>query len=518
MTLKAETDVLIIGTGFSGLGMGIRLRQAGLHDFIILEQADDVGGTWRDNHYPGVACDVPSHLYSFSFEPNPNWSRLFAEQQEILAYLRHCADKYGVRSHIRFRTSVNKAIFDEQRGRWQVSTSDGQLCSARVLVSACGGLRQPVFPDIPGIERFSGKTFHTARWDHDYPLEGKTVAVVGTGASAIQLVPSIVSRVKQLELFQRTPPWILAKPDTRIGSKQKQRFAKFPWLQRLIRWLIYALLESRALGFSGLLPRMQKRTEQNARQYLQEQVRDPALRARLTPDYRIGCKRILIANDYYAALQRGNARLVTDGIREIREHAIVTTDGREHPVDAIVFATGFEAAEHVASFEIKGRNGLDLNASWRDGAEAYLGATVAGFPNLFLITGPNTGLGHNSMVFMIESQIRYVMDALRAMRERNLRWVEVKRRVQAAYNKRLHERLARSVWATGGCVSWYRTRTGKNTTLWPGFTFEFRWRTRRFDVESYLQTHEQSSAERARANTESERPGHLPVREDRPQL
>jgi len=515
MTMTAETDVLIIGSGFAGLGMGIRMRQAGLEDFVILEQADGVGGTWRDNHYPGVACDVPSHLYSFSFEPNPNWSRLFAEQQEILRYLNHCADKYGVRSHIRFRSAVSSAVFDEQQGRWQVTTEGGRVYHARAVVSACGGLSRPSYPDIPGIERFRGKTFHTARWDHDYVLDGKSVAVIGTGASAIQVVPSIVGRVKRLELFQRTPAWVLPKPDTRIGSQQKRRFARYPWLQLLIRRCIYLLLESRAVGFTGLLPSMQKRSEKRAREYLAAQVHDPALRARLTPNYRIGCKRLLIANDYYAALQRDNATVVTEGIREIRERGIVTCDGQEHALDAIVFATGFQAAEYMAPFAVTGRDGRDLDAVWRDGAEAYLGSTVAGFPNFFLITGPNTGLGHNSMVFMIESQIRYVMEALRTMRERGLCWVEVKRRVQAAYNKRMHERLSRTVWATGGCVSWYRTKTGKNTTLWPGFTFEFRWRTRRFDVESYLQTGERSVSERARALAASVRPAPSAPAEDR---
>jgi cation diffusion facilitator CzcD-associated flavoprotein CzcO len=413
---------------------------------------------------------------------------------------------------------VAKAIFDEQRGRWQVTTTDGRVYHARTLISASGGLSRPSYPDIPGIERFAGKTFHTARWDHEYALDDKAVAVIGTGASAIQVVPSIISRVKQLKLFQRTPPWVLPKPDMRIGARQQQRFAKYPWFQRLIRHLIYWLLESRALGFTGVLPGMQKRFEKRARQHLAEQISDPELRARLTPNYRIGCKRVLIANDYYAALQRDNAEVVSEGIREIREHAVVTTDGQEHAVDAIVFATGFQAAEHISPFEVIGRNGQDLNQQWREGAEAYLGTAVAGFPNFFLVTGPNTGLGHNSMVFMIESQIQYVMDSLRTMRERGLRWVEVKRRVQAAYNKHLHERLGGTVWATGGCVSWYRTKTGKNTTLWPGFTFEFRWRTRRFDAESYLQSHERSQAERAREAAESEHPGRAAVREDRPQV
>jgi cation diffusion facilitator CzcD-associated flavoprotein CzcO len=483
--MKTETDVLIIGTGFSGLGMGIRLREAGLENFIILEQGAGVGGTWRDNHYPGVACDVPSHLYSFSFEPNPRWSRLFAEQREILAYLNHCADKYGVRSHIHFGSEVTKAAFDPRRGNWEVTTSAGRSYRARVLVSGSGGLSRPSLPDIRGAESFQGKTFHTARWDHDYPLADKRVAVIGTGASAIQVVPQIAPRVQHLSLFQRTPPWVLPKPDLRIGPKQQQRMADHPWLQRALRRTIYWLMESRALGFTNMMPGMQQRTEVMAREQLAKQVTDPVLRAKLTPDYRVGCKRMLISNDYYPALQLPNVEVVTDGISEIRAHSIVTNDGREHPVDAIVFATGFQAAESVAPFEVRGRDGRDLNEVWREGAEAYLGTTIAGFPNFFMLTGPNTGLGHNSMVFMIESQIQYVMDALRQMRESKLDTVEVKRTAQDNFNRRLSERLAKTVWATGGCVSWYRTRTGKNTTLWPGFTFEYRYRTRRFDAQNY---------------------------------
>jgi cation diffusion facilitator CzcD-associated flavoprotein CzcO len=503
--MTIDTEVLIIGTGFSGLGMGIRLLEAGMSDFKILEQAGGVGGTWRDNHYPGVACDVPSHLYSFSFEPNPGWSRLFAEQHEILAYLNHCADKYGVRPHIQFDSTVRKASFDEQRGVWEVSTSDGRVYRARVLVSGCGGLSRPSYPDIPGAARFLGKTCHTARWDHDYALEGKTVAVIGTGASAIQLVPSIAPQVKTLKLFQRTPPWVLPKPDLRISRGAQRRFADHPWLQRTLRNAIYCVLESRALGFTNMLPGMQLSAEKRAREYLEEQVSDPELRAALTPDYRIGCKRILLSNDYYQALQRDNTEVVTDGIREIREHSIVTNDGREHVVDAIVYATGFQAAEAVSPFEIRGRGGRELNDEWRDGAEAYLGITVTGFPNLFLLMGPNTGLGHNSMVFMIESQIQYVMDTLRTMRERKLSSVEVKPRAQRAFNKRLHERLNKSVWATGGCVSWYQTGNGKNTTLWPGFTFEYRYRTKHFDAAHYDHTPALPEPKRPREQSQPER-------------
>jgi cation diffusion facilitator CzcD-associated flavoprotein CzcO len=491
--MTIDTDVLIIGTGFAGLGMAIRLRQAGNEDFVLLEQADEVGGTWRDNHYPGVACDVPSHLYSYSFEPNPNWSRLFAEQHEIFAYLKHCADKYGVRPHIRFNTTVERASYDARRGVWEVYCSGERRYRARVLISACGGLSRPSLPDIPGVERFEGKAFHTARWDHDYVLEGKRVAVIGTGASAIQVVPAIAGRVKALTLFQRTPPWVLPKPDMRIRRRDKRRFAEHPWLQRTLRGVIYTLLESRALGFTNTLPRMQLNAEQKAREFLAEQVKDPVLRAKLTPNYRIGCKRILISNDYYAALQRENVQVVSEGIREIRAHSIVSNDGVEHPVDAIVFATGFQAAEAVAPFEIRAKDGRELDEVWREGAEAYLGTSVAGFPNLFTLTGPNTGLGHNSMVYMIESQLQYVMQALRTMRERGVHGVEVKPEVQRAFNKRLAERHARGVWATGGCVSWYRTKSGKNTTLWPGYTFEFRMRTRKFDLHNYQQLAEPRS-------------------------
>jgi cation diffusion facilitator CzcD-associated flavoprotein CzcO len=478
---------LVIGTGFAGLGMSIRLLQSGTTDFVVLEQAAAIGGTWRDNTYPGVACDVPSLLYSYSFEAYPFWSRLFAEQREILAYMNHCADKFGVRPHIRFNAQVNRAVFDEKRGRWTITTTAGDQYRARVLVSASGGLSVPSLPDIPGVSRFAGKTFHTARWDHEYPLQGKRVAVIGTGASAIQVVPAIVDQVGELTLFQRTPPWILPKLDLRIGDKQQARFERFPWLQRALRRTIYWMMESRALGLSGRTPRMLRNMEKVAREHLEAQVSDPALRAKLLPSYRIGCKRMLLSNEYYPALTRPNAHVVTEGIQEIREHSIVTKDGVEHEVDAIVFATGFEAAEAVAPFEVRGRAGVDLNDVWREkGAEAYLGTAIAGFPNLFLLVGPNSGLGHNSMVFMIESQIQYVLDSLRQMRERELQTVEVKPSVQARYNARLQERMAKTVWKTGGCISWYNTRDGKNTTLWPGFTFEYRWRTRHFDLQRYI--------------------------------
>lgn len=476
--------------------MGIRLKQAGIHDFTILEQAERVGGTWRDNHYPGAACDIQSHLYSFSFEPNPGWSRTFAAQGEILLYLERCADKYGLRPHLRLGVAVTSASFDEPSGLWEVRTSDGQTRKARYVISGCGGLSRPSLPDLAGLGSFEGKCFHSARWDGGYPLEGKTVAVIGTGASAIQLVPNIAPRVGRLHLFQRTAPWILPKADHVISPRAQAWFRRVPALQRLVRRAIYWRNELFAVGFI-LDPRIMKLAEREALRYLEASVADPELRSKLTPGYTMGCKRVLLTNDYYAALQRENVELVTSGIEEVRARSIVTADGGERPVDAIILSTGFQAAEAAAPFKVRGRDGGDLDGAWRGGAEAYLGTTVAGFPNLFLLVGPNTGLGHNSMVFMIESQIAYVVGAIEMMRARRLKLVDVRPRVQARYNERLHRRLGRSVWASG-CHSWYQTRAGKNTTLWPGFTFEFRLRTSRFDPADYELVDEDGRAARSR--------------------
>ncbi|MGD0526832.1 MAG: NAD(P)/FAD-dependent oxidoreductase [Polyangiaceae bacterium] len=487
-----ERSVLIVGSGFAGLGMAIRLKQAGIDDFVVLEQADDVGGTWRDNHYPGCACDVPSHLYSFSFEPWPGWTRDFAPQGEILEYLRHCTDKYGIRPHIRFGARVVRARWDEADGVWEVTASDGDTWRARVVVSGCGPLSRPQLPDIPGLASFAGKTFHSARWDHTFALDGKTVAVVGTGASAVQIVPEIAPKVEKLFVYQRTAPWVMPKPDGPIAPWKRRLYARVPAAQNAARQGIYWSRELLALGFV-VEPRIMKLGERLARRYLARRVADPALRAKLTPSYTMGCKRVLPTNHYLPALQRENVELVTDGIAEVRAHSILSKDGTERAVDAIVLATGFEAAEQVAPFEVLGRAGRELNEAWRDGASAYLGTAVSGFPNLFLLVGPNTGLGHSSMVFMIESQVAYVMDALKKMRARGLKAVDVKPETLARYNARLQERLKGTVWSSG-CMSWYLTRSGKNTTIWPGFTVEFRLRTRRFDLGSYDQVRLAESA------------------------
>jgi cation diffusion facilitator CzcD-associated flavoprotein CzcO len=479
-----SNHVVIVGSGFGGLGMAIRLRHAGFHDFTVLERDDGVGGTWRANHYPGAACDVESHLYSFSFEPNPSWSRVFPPQKEILAYLERCADKYDVRGHLRLGTVATSATFDETTGLWTVETNKGERIVARAIVAATGGLSRPAYPQIPGLDRFRGRTFHTARWDDAYPLAGKAVGIIGTGASAIQIVPAIAQEVGTLAVFQRTPPWILPKRDRAIPPEEQERFRKAPTLQRLARYEQYWRHEIAAVGFVKD-PRLLKWASTFARRHLDRSVADPALRAKLLPRYTMGCKRVLLSNDYYLALARDHVEVVTEGIREVTPRGVLTADGKERRLDALVLATGFEAAEVVAPFAVRGRGGRDLNDAWRDGAEAFLGITVSGFPNLFLIVGPNTGLGHTSMIFMIESQIAYVESCLTAMRARRLRHVDVRADAQARYNRTLQAKLARTVWSTGGCTSWYRTRDGKNTTLWPGFTFEYRFRTRRWDPLDY---------------------------------
>jgi cation diffusion facilitator CzcD-associated flavoprotein CzcO len=482
--MKKSPSIVIIGTGFAGLCMGIRLKQVGIDSFTILERAEGIGGTWRDNTYPGAACDIPSHLYSFSFEPNPRWTRQFAPQAEILDYLNHCADTYGLRPFIRFNTPVSSARFDESAGQWLLRLGTGEELRADIVVSGCGGLSRPALPQLPGLEDFQGTVFHSARWDHGHDLTDRTVAVIGTGASAIQIVPEIAPRVRTLHLFQRTPPWILPKDDRAIGERERKLYASLPLAQWLHRQLIYWRLESRAPLFTRA-PAILKLAELQARRFLEQSIPDPALRAKLVPNYALGCKRVLLSNDFYPALNRPNVELVTEGIQRVTRDGIVSQEGRERTVDTIILATGFQAAEAAAPFPIRGRGGLSLEEAWRTSAEAYLGTSVAGLPNLFFLAGPNTGLGHNSMVFMLESQVQYVLDCIQTLQREGLDFLEVRQDVQERFNRRLHERLGHTVWNTGGCASWYKTSDGKNTTLWPGSTLGFRWRTRRLELADY---------------------------------
>ncbi len=481
---KSILDAIIIGTGFAGICMGIRLRQAGIPSFKILEQKETIGGTWRDNTYPGAECDVQSHLYSYSFEPNPNWKKMFGEQSEILAYMNFCVDKYNLRHLMAFNTSVTGIYFDEKRGLWEVHTENEEVYLSRTVISGNGGLSRPSIPDLPGLKNFKGKVFHSARWDHSYDIKGKEVAVIGTGASAIQIVPAIAPDVKKLNLFQRTPPWIISKADREISDRERLLYSILPITQQIYREYIYWILEIRVLGLV-LNPDLMKAFEQAAREYLKKSIKDPVLREKLTPNYLFGCKRILLSNTYYPALERENVNVITSGIKEIREKNILTKEGKEIFVDAIIAATGFQGAEAVAPFEVIGLDNQSLNKTWKEkGAEAYLGTTVSGFPNLFLMTGPNTGLGHSSMIYMIESQAQYITQCIRNIKENKLKYIDVKREVQDSYNVELQRRLQKSVWADS-CNSWYVTKSGKNTTLWPGFTLEFKTKTFAFNPLEY---------------------------------
>ena len=475
--------VIVIGSGFAGLCMGTRLKRAGIHSFTILEKASTVGGTWRDNHYPGAACDVQSHLYSFSFKQNPKWTRMFAGQAEIQEYLERCADDFGLRPHLRFGCEVVRANFDDAMGVWKVELASGECLEADMVVSAAGFLSRPAKPEIPGLEKFAGTVFHSAEWNHDYDLRGKSVGVIGTGASAIQFVPEVAKTVERLHLFQRTPPWILPKPDRAIGGFERLLYGIVPLLQWAYRVLIYWLLELRVLGLV-IHPKLMALPQGLAVKYLERTVKDPALREKLTPKYTMGCKRVLMSNNYFQAIQQPNVELVDTAIREIAPDGIVTRDGELRKLDALILGTGFQVADVVTPFPICGPNKVDLNAHWRDGAEAYLGTTVAGFPNWFFIVGPNTGLGHSSMVIMIEAQVDHVMKCIHAMKKSRASRIEVRRDAERSYNDRIQAQLQGAVWASG-CVSWYRNKAGKNTTLWPSFTFMFRRATNRFVSAHY---------------------------------
>jgi cation diffusion facilitator CzcD-associated flavoprotein CzcO len=475
--------VLVIGAGFAGLGTSIALEREGI-DHVVLERAGDLGGTWRDNHYPGCKCDVPSHLYSFSFALNPDWSSTYSGQEEIWAYLRGCADRFGVRGRIRCGVEVREACWDETAQRWEVDTSDGRW-TADVVVSATGGLSVPAVPDLRGLDRFAGTVFHSADWNDAHPLDGERVAVIGTGASAVQLVPRVQPRAGRLLVFQRTPAWVLPHGDRPIRDWERALYRRLPFLQRLVRAGVYW---SRELLVFGLCkdPRWMGPVRRIATRHLERQVADPALRARLMPSFSPGCKRLLPSNDFYPALAADNVDVVTDAIAEVSERGIRTTDGTEHPVDTIILATGFRVTDNPTFARLRGRDGRTLADAWREaGMQAYLGTTVAGFPNLFLVTGPNTGIGHTSLVVMIEAQLRYVVDALRTMARRDAAVVEVRQDAQDAFNEDLQRRMRRTVWNTGGCASWYLDARGRNTTLWPDFTWRFRRRTRRFDAGAY---------------------------------
>ena len=481
--MAAIHSVVIIGAGFGGLGMAIRLKAQGQDDIVIIEKGSDVGGCWRDNTYPGAACDVPSHLYSYSFERHYPWSRRFAPQNEIFAYQQHCARKYDVYRHIRFNTEVEKASFDEAQGVWVITLTNDETIFARVLITATGQLNQPAYPKMPGIDAFKGAHFHSARWDHSVDLKGKTVAVIGTGASAIQFVPEVAQVAGKVMLFQRSAAHVLAKPDRAYTEREHRMLKRFPITQTLDRLKIYIANEARVLGFTSLQKAMAL-FEWQFKQQLKKFIKDPELREKLTPDYPIGCKRILMSNDYYPALAQDHVEVINQGISEVTATGVVDSEGQHHDVDVIIYGTGFQATDFLTPMTIIGRDGIALNDAWKDGAEAYLGITVNGFPNLFMLYGPNTNLGHNSIIYMLESQIHYVQQCIAAIDSQKLRSLEVRSLVQTNFNDRVQSKISDTVW-NKGCHSWYKTESGKNTNNWPGFTFNYRRQTDKLDLNDY---------------------------------
>jgi cation diffusion facilitator CzcD-associated flavoprotein CzcO len=481
--LPERVDVAIVGAGFGGLGLAIQMRRHGLEDFVVLEREGDVGGTWNVNTYPGAQCDIPSNLYSWSFALKPDWSRAYPERDEIHDYIRSCVDHFDAGRFIHLNTEMLDAEWTGDA--WRVETSGGEL-EARVLVAAPGLLSEPTIPDLPGLEDFQGPYFHTANWNHDHDLTGRDVAVVGTGATAIQVVPRIKDQVRKLTVFQRTPPWVILSLDREVSKLAHWLYPRVPGVQRMTRTAMWASLEPIALGMTRW-PALLKGHEMVSRAMIRLQVKDPDLRERLIPTYAFGCKRMLLSNQWYPALDSPNVELVTQGVEEVREHALVAADGSEHPADTIVFATGFTPTDPPIARRLRGREGRTLSEVWGGSPQSYLASTVAGFPNLFLLYGPNSNLGHNSIVYMLESQMNYVMGALKAMRERGHHALEVRPEVQDAFNEEMQSRLARSVWDAGGCGSWYLDANGRDSTMWPGFTYEFRKRTRAFDLDSYVE-------------------------------
>ena len=470
----------IIGTGFSGLGAAIALRRAGYHDLVLLERADDVGGTWRDNTYPGCRCDVQSNLYSFSFAPKPDWSETYPSQPELRAYLRQIAADYGVLRDIRFGHEVLGARWEDRTGHWRISTSQGEF-SARYLIAGTGALVEPSLPDLPGIEKFTGTIMHSARWDASWSPAGQRVAVIGTGASAIQIVPVIQPEAEQLTVFQRTPAYVLPHNNRPVTAGERRLYQYLPVTQRAARAATYWTRELLAIGFL-MRPQILARAEDMWRAHMERTITDPEARRQLTPGYRLGCKRVLLSNEFYPALAADNASLVTEKITEFASDAIITADGVRHPVDTVIFATGFHVTDNPMFGKITGRGGRTLASVY---GQTYLGTMLPGFPGYFQLTGANTGLGHTSMIHIIESQLAFIVDAIRKIEAAGGGPCVVRPDVAAAYNLRLQGKLPGTVWGSG-CSSWYLDSAGRNLTLWPGFTFQFRRRTRRFRRRDFI--------------------------------
>jgi cation diffusion facilitator CzcD-associated flavoprotein CzcO len=480
----SQHTVIILGAGMSGICMGIKLREAGIDDFLLLEKTDGVGGTWHDNTYPGACCDVASHLYSFSFEQKADWSRAYAPQSEIREYFEHCVAKYRIAPHIRFSTAVSDARLDEAAGLWILTLADGEQLACRFLVSGLGQLNRPYTPDFPGHERFAGESFHSARWDHGVELAGKRVAVIGNAASAIQFIPPVAREAEKLYVYQRSANYIVPRNDRIYSEREIDLFKRFPLLLKLSRLKFYLRQELLFFGamFNGSL--RHRLVSWLARRYREQEIPDPRLRATLTPDYPMGCKRILVSDDYYQALAQEDIELVTSAIQGIDEAGVVTADGVQRPVDLIIYGTGFKATEFLAPLRVTGRSGSLLSECWQDGAWAHRGIAVPGFPNFFMLYGPNTNLGHNSIIYMVESQVHYIVRCIDKVLAHDIRLLDANRERAERYNVKLQEDLAATVWG-GECGSWYKNASGKITNNWPHSSLRFRWNMRRPDFSEY---------------------------------
>ena len=494
-TAVRHARVGIIGAGFSGMGLAIRLQRAGITDFVILESGDNFGGTWRANTYPGCACDVPSNLYSFSFAPNPNWTSTFAHQDEIKAYAIATAEEHGLPEKTHFGVLMTGAAWNDEAQQWDVQTTEGDW-TFDVFVSATGPLSDPKLPNVPGIDSFQGPAFHTAQWDHSVDLAGKRVAVIGTGASAIQIVPQVQKIAGKLSVFQRTPAWVMPRGERRTSKLRRSLFRRFPALQQFARASLYYGYELRVIGFVRQW-RIMKPLQVLPKAHMYRQIKDPTMRRQLTPGWTVGCKRVLLSNEFYPALAAPNAELLSGGVTEIREHSVVNADGQEREVDVVIFSTGFHVTDMPIAPLVTGRDGRTLEQHWGEyGAQTYRVGAMPGFPNAFLMLGPNTGLGHSSMIFIGEAQARYIVDAVQTLDRINVASVEPNRDEVMRWNAGVQKRMRNSVWTNGGCASWYLDAEGRNTTLWPDFTFNFKRLMSRFDVEHYDTTpHRKPAAE-----------------------